>query len=95
MLCVLCSNTCSEPVNRVGLHHFTSHPTPPSVAQQERVVTARTFCSSLLTSALLTHDKLRSLDMLWSEVVGQLVRAAVHEYQNMDQHMKAMLENLH
>lgn len=76
------------------MHHFSPHAIPPSVAQQERVVTARTFCSTLLTSTLQTHDKLKRFETLWPEVVGKLVHDAVLEYSSMDQHMKLLLENL-
>jgi hypothetical protein len=64
------------------------------VAQQERVVTARTFCADLLTSVLMTHEKLQKFERLWPEVVSKLVHETVQEHSDMDQHMRTLLENL-
>ena len=85
---------CLEPVNRVGLHHFSPDPDPLSVAQQERVSTARVFCDGLLSSTILTHKKVRSYDLLWPRVMARLVHNAVEECSNMDHHMKNLLDSL-
>ena len=81
-------------MSRVGLHHFSPQPEPLSVAQQDRVVTARSFCSSLLSSVLLTHHKLRVFEGLWPEVLAKLVHSAVLEYGDMEEHARIMLEKL-
>lgn len=87
--------TCSEPVNRVGLHHFSAHSAPPSsVAQQDRVITARTFGSSLLSSVLLTHDKVTTFERVWPTVLAALVHSTVEEYANIDQNTRTLLDDL-
>ena len=81
-------------MSRVALHLSSPHPAPLSVAQQDRVVTARTFCSSLLTSSLHTHQKVQSFERLWPEVVGKLVHSVVQEYSDIDHNMDAMLQKM-
>lgn len=78
----------------MGLHHFSPLSEPLSVAQQDRVSTARSFCDTLLSSSLLTHSKLRAFEALWPRLVRGLVQSAVREYADMDLHMSNMLEEL-
>jgi len=89
-----CSNTCSEPVNRVGLHRFSPHMDTPTVAQQDRVITARTFCSNVLSSSLATRKKLEAFERLWPQVLARTVHDIVQEYTDMDHHMRAALDQL-
>ena len=83
-----------EPVNRLGLHHYSSTPQPLSVAQQDRVVSARVFTSDLLESTLLRYQKVQVLEATWPKVMRKLIQEAMEDYENMDDNMRSMLQQL-
>ena len=96
-ICVwLCDSvpSCVEPVNRLGLHHYSTTPQPLSVGQQDRVVASRMFTSDLLQSTLLCYEKVRVLEEGWPKVMRKLIQEAMEEYKNMDDNMATLLQQL-
>ncbi len=83
---------CQEPLNRVALHSHQPH--PPDAHQEPRQSTAHNFCSSLLASTLQVHKKLTSFESLWPNVLRGQVGKMLKEYDNIDQEMQTMLEQL-
>lgn len=85
---------CQEPLSRVALHGHSHQPHSPDPGQEARQSTAHNFCSSLLASTLHAHQKLTSFESLWPDVMKSLVEKVLREYENIDQEMQTMLEQL-
>lgn len=85
---------CVEPVNRLGLHHYSTTPQPLNAAQQDRVLTARAFTADLLQSTQLRHEKVQVLEDAWPKVMRKLIEEAMDGYENIDTNMMSMLQQL-
>ena len=85
---------CHEPLNRVALHHYTSHSESMSSAQLARESATHSFCHDLFSAALISHAKRVTFDQLWPKIMTRMVHRTLIGFVDLDQKMKDLLDTL-
>ena len=94
LVCLPSVPVCVEPMNRLGLHHYSTTLQPASMTQQDRVATARLFTTDLFQSTQLRYEKVQILEDVWPKVMRKLIEETMKDYENMDTNMLNMLQQL-
>ena len=85
---------CHEPLNRVALHHFTSHSEKMNSARVARESSTRSFCQDLFSAALISHTKRTKFDQLWPKIMTRMVHRTLLGFVDLDQKMEELLNDM-